>query len=322
MIRAALLSPPGRSALAVLALDGEGAFDLATRLFTRKNGQPLPAEPGRSWLGAMGDGLADEVVLTVISPTRVEVSCHGGREVVRLLLETFARHGIAGCRWEDLEPNPALRLLPHALTARTASILLDQAEGAFDREWDAGDHEALRQSVGVGMHLTTPWRVAVAGPPNAGKSSLVNALAGYQRAIVSPTPGTTRDAVRALVALDGWPIELIDTAGQRDAASPLEEAGIAAARAAIAEADLVLWVVDGSIGPMRPIGPIRPIAAPTLRVANKCDLARGDGLAVSALTGEGLETLAAVIVAALVPEPPPPGAGVPFLPDQWRRLGP
>ena len=321
MIRAALLSPPGRSALAVLALDGEGAWELASKLFKRRSGKPLPSSPGRSWLGTMGDGLADEVVLTVLGPTRVEVSCHGGREVVRLLMETLGRHGAQRCDGHDLESNEAMRLLPKALTSRTATILLDQANGSYDREWAAGDFTALAGRIGVGMHLTAPWRVAVAGPPNAGKSSLVNALAGYQRSIVSPTPGTTRDAVSVALALEGWPIELIDTAGQRAEADALEGAGIAAGRAAIAEADLVLWVEDASAPTAAPFaaGVVWEMAK-TLPVLNKCDLAPGAGLRVSALTGEGLETLAAVIVAALVPDPPPPGAGVPFTESRCRAV--
>src|SRR5207244_11945531 len=75
--------------------------------------------------------------------------------------------------------------------------------------------DELARYAGVGRHLTAPWRVAVAGAPNVGKSSLVNALAGYQRSVVAPTPGTTRDVVTALLAIDGWPVELADTAGLR-----------------------------------------------------------------------------------------------------------
>jgi tRNA modification GTPase len=69
--------------------------------------------------------------------------------------------------------------------------------------------------VDLGRHLTRPWRVVVAGAPNVGKSSLINALAGFTRTVVTAVPGTTRDVVATAAAIDGWPVELIDTAGLR-----------------------------------------------------------------------------------------------------------
>ena len=90
----------------------------------------------------------------------------------------------------------------------------------------AGRVERLRELVPVAEHLDRPWRVVIAGAPNVGKSSLVNALAGFARSLVSPTAGTTRDVVTTRIALDGWPIELCDTAGQRESADAVESAGI------------------------------------------------------------------------------------------------
>src|SRR5439155_711085 len=108
----------------------------------------------------------------------------------------------------------------------------------------------LKSRTRLGRHLTNPWRVVVAGAPNVGKSSLVNALAGYARCVVSPTPGTTRDVVSTLIAVDGWPIELLDTAGLRLPGENLEQQGIALARAAVESADLCLWVIDASASPI------------------------------------------------------------------------
>ncbi len=86
----------------------------------------------------------------------------------------------------------------------------------------------------------------LAGRINVGKSSLLNALAGYARAIVHPAPGTTRDAVAITAAIDGWPVELCDTAGLRAAGDAVERAGIDRARERLAAADLVILVTDRS----------------------------------------------------------------------------
>ena len=145
----------------------------------------------------------------------------------------------------------------------------------------------------------------VAGPVNAGKSSLVNALAGHARSIVTPQPGTTRDLVTTRVVLGGWEVELIDTAGERppgEAVSATERAGIALAADARARADLVLAVATVDDLPPRAAGPRE------LVVLTKADLGAAPatvpagGVVTSAVTGLGIDELAAAIVAALVPE--------------------
>ena len=98
----------------------------------------------------------------------------------------------------------------------------------------------------MGRHLIEPWKVAIAGKPNAGKSTLMNSLAGFDRSVVSPVPGTTRDAVGVSLAFDGWPVSLIDTAGLRESADILEEEGVRRAKEALATSDLCLWIVDAS----------------------------------------------------------------------------
>jgi tRNA modification GTPase len=128
---------------------------------------------------------------------------------------------------------------------------------------------------------------AIAGPPNVGKSSLINALAERDVAIVSPTPGTTRDALEARVVFGGVPVTLVDTAGLRETTDSIEAEGVRRARAHTEAADVVIRLVEaGSQAP--------PLSDRSLLVANKCDLGKcgpAGALRISALTGEGLDAL-------------------------------
>jgi tRNA modification GTPase len=303
------------------------------------------------WLGRLGDdarGGSDEVVLTVkrTTPTPwLEIHCHGGREVIRLLEEVLAAHGAHACSWQELERQTAgddgrpaaLAALTEAPTTRTAVILLDQYHGALHRAVAAAlaaleqnDVAQVSRLLGdlarfthVGRHLTVPWRVVIAGAPNVGKSSLVNALAGYQRSVVAPTPGTTRDVVTTRIAVAGWPVELADTAGWREAATSLERQGIDLARTVVAQADLFLWVLDASAEPVWPPASGTPVHL----VVNKTDLGAAwdlsqasEGVRVSARTGTGLDDLVEALGQWLVPDPPPAGAAVPFTDTLCSRV--
>jgi tRNA modification GTPase len=290
-------------------------------------------------LGEDARGGRDDVVVAVKEAGPVpwlEIHGHGGPEVIRLLEEVFAARGVRLCSWQELEARTAahvgraaaLAALAEAPTLRTASILLDQYHGAFDRAVQAArtalaskDPAAgrllgeLARYAALGRHLTVPWRVVVAGAPNVGKSSLVNALAGYARSVVAPVAGTTRDVVTTRLAVDGWPVELADTAGWGDAAEALERQGIDRARTAAAQADLCLWVLDASTEPVWPVPPL----GRTQIVVNKIDLEPawdltriGCAVHVSARTGAGLGELNQALSRGLVPNPPPAGAAVPF----------
>jgi tRNA modification GTPase len=341
------LTPAGAAALAVVAVRGPRAWDIARSLFQpRRKNTELPNEPseGQFWLGRFGSDIGDEAILAVrkTGPLPcIEVHCHGGRENVRLMLETLASRGVRVCStWQEFErltgENPlqvqALWSLTQAPTVRTAAIVLDQAQGAFQQAIDeiiqqlrAGDVASatdrlatLQQYSAVGKHLITPWRVVIAGAANVGKSSLLNAIAGYQRCIVAPTPGTTRDVVTAMVALDGWPVELMDTAGMRSTAESLEAAGILLAKDAAASADLCLWVLDASQPPACPESPIEPLQY----VINKIDLpaawefSQANGaITVSALAGTGIRALCDAIARRLVRDAPAEGTAVPFTPE-------
>lgn len=159
--------------------------------------------------------------------------------------------------------------------------------------------QALLIEARRGALLKDGARAVLVGEPNVGKSSLFNRLAGEDRAIVTPLPGTTRDALTVDLDLDGLLVRLVDTAGLRDATDAIEAEGVARAKAAMASADIILRVVDD-----RDAEPAPPGEGEVL-VYNKADLTgRPPGLAapavlrVSALTGAGIEDLAAALQAA------------------------
>jgi tRNA modification GTPase len=131
-------------------------------------------------------------------------------------------------------------------------------------------------------------RVVVAGPPNAGKSSLVNALAGEKRAIVTDLAGTTRDLIEVPLNIGGVPITLVDTAGLRESSDAVEAIGVGLARSALGTCDLLLWLGLAEEAPAHPC---------LLQIASKADLgSTSDGLRVSVVSGEGLDSVRAWIV--------------------------
>jgi len=154
---------------------------------------------------------------------------------------------------------------------------------------------------GQGERLRDGLVVAIAGPPNVGKSTLVNQLARREVAIVSPHAGTTRDVIEVQLDLDGYPVTVIDTAGIRETEDPVEQEGVRRARARAAEADLVLWLTDGADKAGAHEG-----ATPVWLVRNKVDLdgARSGGpgggshphFRISAARGDGIPELIAALV--------------------------
>ena len=177
-----------------------------------------------------------------------------------------------------------------------------RAEAAIDfaEEGDVGGDPALAADCGALAAELADWlarpraeplkdgvRVVVAGPPNAGKSSLVNAIAGTERAIVTDVPGTTRDQIEVPLALAGVPILLTDTAGLRDSEDPVERIGVDRARGLIDGADVLLWLGAPGQAPDHPR---------LIRVHPRADLpdrkvAPHDSVATSSVTGEGIVAL-------------------------------
>jgi len=175
--------------------------------------------------------------------------------------------------------------------------------------------DVLLRSYEAGRRFRDGATVAIAGVANVGKSRLLNRLAGEERAIVTETPGTTRDYLHADVAIGGVPVTLIDTAGLRETADPVEREGVRRSREIVASADLVLFVLDGSraasAGDRSAYEEVASL--PHLVLLNKSDLAAeedGGGFAgagkrgalrLSAKTGEGIGELAVAIAREVAP---------------------
>ena len=324
---AAILTPPGRGAVAVVELVGPAG--LCDELFAAADGRAASAQPtGRVAFGRWGragdDVPGEELVLVRTAPDRTEIHCHGGAAAVARVLADLAAAGAKAVPWRDRVENERGELaaelaaaLAAAPTVRTAGVLLDQASGTLARGLaDPAAHAQMRTRAEFGRHLTEPWVVAIAGPPNAGKSSLLNRVAGYARAIVSPAAGTTRDAVGVTVAVDGWPVRLTDTAGLRATADPLEALGVAKAREVLSTADAVIRLADATDPAAAEIAVDHPRA---LRAWNKTDLPAAAACPpgwrpVSAATGDGVEELLADLAALLVPAAPAVGEPVPVCP--------
>ena len=169
----------------------------------------------------------------------------------------------------------------------------------------------LSSTFSVGHLLSHGVRVAIVGRPNVGKSSVFNGLLGMERAIVTDIPGTTRDSISESINVNGIPISLIDTAGVRASEDAIERIGIERTRQSIADADLALVVIDGSVPLMKEDFEVLSHVEGTRKVAavNKCDLSSFEdpfihadmgfnarSVRVSALSGEGLEELRTAIL--------------------------
>ncbi|MBS0209388.1 MAG: 50S ribosome-binding GTPase [Planctomycetes bacterium] len=345
----ALLTGSGRGAIATVAVQGPQAAEVVASRFLPLARRPWLGEPvGRVSVGHWGSREGEELVVCRRACDLVEIHGHGGALASATIINSLVAAGcrsISAVEWLARQPlvpieRAATLALSRAPTRRAAGILLDQQQGALSQALrqivaliGARQTTAAAQQIAVllafqqlGLHLVEPFRVVLAGPPNAGKSSLLNALVGHQRAIVSPTPGTTRDAVTSLTAIDGWPVELVDTAGLRTSDDTLEQAGMSLSQSNLDTADLRVLVFDRS-RPWTSDDAVLATAWPdAVVVMNKSDLPadpqpRLRGIDVSARTGAELDTLIATLAARLVLAPPAVGAAVPFTAEQFAAIG-
>lgn len=243
------LTPAGPAGVAVIELRGPETGQALHRLGVASDLLPgqvglvrLETGAGRGSAGA--SEALDEALLVVHDSERVELHIHGSPPLVdEILTYGECRGPVVG---SDIE-HQAWELLPGAASELGARVLLDQAQGALRRALErlrrpsgSLDRSLLADLVRrgrVSKCLLKPTRIVLCGAANAGKSTLFNALVGEQRVLATPVEGTTRDAVREHAWLGPWPVELVDTAGERGPADEIEAAGQALGRELVDRAD-------------------------------------------------------------------------------------
>ena len=352
---AAISTPPGEGAIALVRISGPAAVSIAEKIFRGKK------RPSRfaSHIQYFGDivtesgGLIDEVMMSIhrapasyTGEDIVEISCHGGTLVTAKVLEACLHAGARGARpgefteraflngKMDLTQAEAVIDLIRARTDLALRSATEQLEGKlgeqikgirdslvdllahveasidFSEEGIAPDEgnslrvrlDSVREQIAAllatadhGRILRDGVRVVIYGATNAGKSSLLNRLLGYERVIVSDAPGTTRDTIEETVNLCGVPVRLLDTAGLRTSTSDIEREGIARTERSLQKADLRLHIIDRNAAP--PAHFEQNANGNELLVLNKSDLPEHpewkntNALRVSCVTGDGLGAL-------------------------------
>lgn len=262
-----LLTPPGTAAIAVARLLGPGTTRFLEAHFS------VAAKPGRCAHGLLSAServIDDPVIVLLPDGSGADVNLHGGPWVVQAFLELAREEG-----FERIEPGLASAPLPDAATDGRSSLegevfaylpsarteLGLRALLAQVQVWEgfaaSFGHDSAKVQISSILsdrslcRLLDPPRVAIVGAPNVGKSTLANQLFARERSITANVPGTTRDWVGEIANIDGLPVMLVDTPGQRQTDDPIERTAIERSRAVIAEADLVIVVLDGS----RPLEP-------------------------------------------------------------------
>jgi len=357
---AAVATPPGRGAIAIIRISGSQAASIARAITGAE-----PAERNAKlcrFRAPDGSEIDQGLMLWFAGPRSftgedvVELHGHGGTVVSQSLLAAvlasgarlaepgeFALRAFLNDKL-DLAQAEAIADLIDSGSQAAARAALRSLEGQFsdqvtaltaeltavrvhveawldfpDEELDLDDIarlagrleavstelEKLLADARQGAILRAGLSVVIAGPPNAGKSSLLNRLAGYDAAIVTHIPGTTRDPLKEHISLDGLPINLVDTAGLRESSDPIEVEGMRRSRAAVARADRLLWVVEVSVDLDEAVAEVRDklggLGIGATIVQNKVDLTDQepsvsdcDGIPVvrlSALTGDGIVLL-------------------------------
>jgi tRNA modification GTPase len=328
-----LLTSPGPAAIAVIELRGRGIADWARRHLRSPRPGPQRPEPQR-WRAELldheGSPIDDVIVCTLEGSLQLHL--HGSPAVVRLACDLLESAGFE----PDIAKPSQVWPTDDPLEAAAIDLLPEMSTGA-GVEWvfaNLARLQALRDATPppdwprlIDELATRPcvadWyrrslRVALVGPPNAGKSTLANALADQQVSLVSPIAGTTRDWVEVPGELDGFPVTWLDTPGLRSDADPLEAAAIELAALRVAHADARVLLLDARdpAAARRFLAATSPAIDVTCYVANKCDSSDAQPAAIrTALPGSisfveisadrrtGLSDLAAALLRGVGREP-------------------
>lgn len=363
-LRAACLTPPAIGGIAVIQVAGPGADQVVGRFLwkgkTRLDLSRMPASELRLCRIADGDETIDDAIVCTRTSQAgepvVDLNLHGGVRIVQRVLLMLQREGVRiaepAALLDICWPAPtrlhadAYRLMAHVHTRRVARwlarlpdllgprIAAILAAIEADRTSDAiSGLDGLLAGAGRAELLVSGVRAVLVGQPNSGKSTLANALAEREQAIVSDLPGTTRDWTEHPAAIDGVPVTFVDTAGIRPTSDPIEAEAIRRTSQQISQARILIRVIDGTQPPDRSDEAL--IRQPSrgageqisvLDVYNKADLPvhpanelavrQPDAIQISARTGLGLERLRGRLLEAVAIGPGADETVAPFTAEQ------
>ncbi|HUT28372.1 MAG TPA: GTPase [Sedimentisphaerales bacterium] len=335
---AAVMTGQGTGAISTIEVFGEGAGAIIEKIFRPAGGETLTFEAGRILVGAVVDGgeTIDQVVVGCEGANAIAINCHGNPLIVELIMELLHKQGAELITAEQLLAKELVaqgslntiaveaRLAQvRSLTLKGTRIILNQIGGGLNEkaaQWiEQADDVSIEQIRAEAAQILRDSQTAkliisgctavITGPPNSGKSTLLNYLCGKQKAIVTDVKGTTRDWVSGRCQIGPLSVELIDTAGlERELAESTDDAVERAAQQKTLEffekADLVLLVLDGGehVNQFDETVLEKIADKKILTVINKCDLPHRldidrlpqilkDGLQISAKFGTGIENL-------------------------------
>lgn len=303
---AAVMTGPGAGAIATIQLSGESAETVLREIFRRADDGPFELAAGRILLGDMieGEQTIDQVTVGCEGPSEFAIHCHGNPLIVERIMELLQRRGVQPMRAEQLlarvlmgrEPEDSIRVeaklaLTTVKTIEGARIVANQSKAGLAgriRQWQANlDSTPLEQIAAQAKQILkdsdtarlilSGCTIALVGPPNTGKSTLLNTLAGREKAIVTDIAGTTRDWVSTEIRIPPLAATIVDTAGldlSLAAAGQIDQTAQQRSIEALDRADLVLLVVEAS----EPAGRLPAFLADllvgrrTITVFNKTDL--------------------------------------------------